>query len=193
MAYGATACERSPHCETRAIPEFASVVTSAFLLDNLKHLSGIPTLVAVPSGAESTAGYAFALPGSENPEGESYVVTIDYSPRPRSNPGTGWSDVSVHGARGPSCMKDFRHLPPSAGTGGSYRAVAFTTIDAGYDVQVGVFEKLKETTASQPLDLERFSSIIAQRYCSAWIMPTTLGSNPKPGLRPRAAPISPPT
>jgi hypothetical protein len=53
--YGITACVRSPRCESRAVPDFASVVTSSFLLDMLKQMSGLPTLVPVPSGGRSIA------------------------------------------------------------------------------------------------------------------------------------------
>src|SRR4051812_25146905 len=169
--YGITACVRSPRCESRAAPDFASLVTSSFLLDMLKQMSGLPTLEAVPpgavpSGAANTKGYAFALPGSGSLEGESYVVTINYSAGRPSSTGAGCPEVGGDAGGGLSCMNDLQQLPFSVGPGGSYRAVKFTTIDLDYAVQIAVFEKLKDTTVNQPLELNRIAALIGKKYCA---------------------------
>jgi hypothetical protein len=67
-------------------------------------------------------------------------------------------------------MKDLRQLPFSAGTSGSDRAVKFTTIDGDYDVEIALFEKLKDTTVSPPLELDRIAGLIAEKYCAAYRM-----------------------
>ncbi|HET7539341.1 MAG TPA: hypothetical protein VFK05_05695 [Polyangiaceae bacterium] len=168
--YGCTACARSPHRYTQPAPSFASVITSSFLLENLKNMSGMSALAPVPSGASTSTGYTFAVPGSEKPGGEAYVVTIDYSARQPSTSSTDSSPGAAHpGAE--SCLRDLQQLPFSAGPDGSFRAVKFTTLDARYDVQVGVFEKLKDTTVDRPLELDRVAALIAEKYCAAYRNP----------------------
>ena len=168
--HGCTACARSPHGDSQTVPNFASVITSAFLLENLKSMSGMSELAAVPSGASTSTGYTFAVPGSESPGGESYVVAIDYSARQPSTTSTG-SSPGVSDASAASCLRDLQQLPFNAGPNGSFRAVKFTTLDARYDVQVGVFEKLKDTTEDRPLELDRVAALIAEKYCAAFRKP----------------------
>ena len=161
------ACAQSPRCGSREVPRFESAVPSAFVLEELKRMSGRPTLTAVSSNAAATTGYAFALPGSEAPEGESLVVTIDYSARHREPAGTSCSESPSDSPAAQSCIVNVRNMPFSAGRGGSYRGIEFTTFDMGYDVQVSVFEKLENTNATRPIDLDRFAAIIGEKYCSA--------------------------
>ena len=68
-------------------------------------------------------------------------------------------------------MRDLQQLPFNAGPNGSFRSVKFTTLDARYDVQVGVFEKLKDTTEDRPLELDRVAALIAEKYCAAFRKP----------------------
>jgi len=168
--YGCTACARAPHSDSQSAPNFASVITSTFLLENLKKMSGIPELAAVPAGASTSTGFTFALPGSESPGGEAYVVTVDYSARQPSSTSTG-SSLGAADANAESCLRDLQQLPFSVGPDGSFRAVKFTTLDARYDVQVGVFEKLKDTTVDRPLELDRVAALIADKYCAAYRNP----------------------
>jgi hypothetical protein len=161
------ACAKSPQCTSREVPRFESAVPSTFVLEELKRMSGRSTLTAVASNAPVTTGYAFALPGSEAPEGESLVVTIDYSARHRETVGTSCSESRSAPPAAQSCIVNVRSMPFSAGPGGSSRGLEFTTFDMGYDVRVSVFEKLENTNATRPIDLDRFAAIIAEKYCSA--------------------------
>ena len=98
------------------------------------------------------------------------MVTIDYSGRQPSTTSTG-SSPGAADASAESCLRDLQQLPFSVGPDGSFRAVKFTTLDARYDVQVGVFEKLKDTTVDRPLQLDWVAALIAEKYCAAYRNP----------------------
>ena len=169
-SYGCTACARVPRRDSQTAPSFASVITSSFLLENLKRMSGMSELAAVRAGASTATGYTFALPRSESPGGESYVVTIDYTARQPSTTSSG-SSTATADASAESCLRDLQQIPFSVGPNGSFRAVRFTTLDARYDVQVGVFEQLQHTTVDRSLELDRVAALIAEKYCAAYRNP----------------------
>jgi hypothetical protein len=145
---------------------FADAVTPGFVLDQIREMTGLATLTTGPAETSSADGYTFVSPV----DAMSYVVTIDFPPHDPS----AWAEEASQGPDealssflDDSCMKSFRRLPFSAGTGGSFRGVEFITSDSRYDVKIGVFEKLSSAQSSQPLELERLAAVLSKKYCSA--------------------------